>query len=70
MPETPRYKVNVKGASLEEGQTAFPGDIEIEDESKEVEKPVSGGFADFKRHFGQWKYGKVLLGTAYCWFAL
>ncbi|KAL2913993.1 hypothetical protein HK105_206439 [Polyrhizophydium stewartii] len=27
-------------------------------------------WADFKAHFGQWKNAKVLIGTAYCWFAL
>jgi PHS family inorganic phosphate transporter-like MFS transporter len=27
-------------------------------------------WADFRRHFGQWKNGKVLLGTAWSWFAL
>ena len=26
--------------------------------------------ADFIAHFGQWKNGKHLLGTAYSWFAL
>lgn len=26
--------------------------------------------ADFVAHFSQWKNGKVLLGTAYSWFAL
>jgi len=25
---------------------------------------------DFRNHFGQWKNGKVLLGTAWSWFAL
>jgi PHS family inorganic phosphate transporter-like MFS transporter len=27
-------------------------------------------WADFRRHFGQWKHGKVLFGTAWSWFAL
>jgi PHS family inorganic phosphate transporter-like MFS transporter len=31
---------------------------------------VKASFQDFKRHFGQWRYGRVLLGTAYSWFAL
>ena len=26
--------------------------------------------SDFRKHFGQWKNGKVLLGTAWSWFAL
>ncbi len=27
-------------------------------------------FRDFFAHYGQWKYGKVLLGTAGSWFFL
>jgi len=27
-------------------------------------------FADFRRHFGKWENMKVLIGTAYSWFAL
>lgn len=29
-----------------------------------------GSFKDFIHHFGQWKYGKILLGTAGSWFML
>jgi MFS transporter, PHS family, inorganic phosphate transporter len=32
--------------------------------------PPEASFHDFIQHFGQWKNGKVLLGTAGCWFAL
>jgi len=41
-----------------------------------VEKPASAGqvagssWKGFKDHFGQWKYGKVLLGCALSWFLL
>ncbi|CAR25481.1 hypothetical protein ZYGR_0A00420 [Zygosaccharomyces rouxii] len=27
-------------------------------------------FKDFCHHFGQWKYGKILFGTAFSWFCL
>lgn len=27
-------------------------------------------WSDFRKHFGQWKNGKVLLGTAWSWFTL
>ena len=27
-------------------------------------------WVDFSRYFGKWQNGKVLLGTAYSWFAL
>lgn len=32
--------------------------------------PPKASFKDFYRHFGQWKNGKVLLGTASSWFLL
>ena len=32
--------------------------------------PQKASFKDFCRHFGQWKYGKILLGTAGTWFML
>ncbi|SMN20480.1 similar to Saccharomyces cerevisiae YML123C PHO84 High-affinity inorganic phosphate (Pi) transporter and low-affinity manganese transporter [Maudiozyma saulgeensis] len=32
--------------------------------------PPKASFKDFCRHFGQWKYGKILLGTAGTWFML
>jgi len=32
--------------------------------------PPQASFRDFVRHFGQWKNGKVLLGTAGSWFVL
>ncbi|EDO14633.1 hypothetical protein Kpol_309p1 [Vanderwaltozyma polyspora DSM 70294] len=32
--------------------------------------PPKASFKDFRHHFGQWKYGKILLATAGCWFML
>lgn len=32
--------------------------------------PPSASWHDFFHHFGQWKNGKVLLGTAGSWFCL
>ncbi|KAF6009323.1 Inorganic phosphate transporter pho84 [Brettanomyces bruxellensis] len=32
--------------------------------------PAKGSWKDFWGHFGQWRYGKILLGTAGCWFTL
>jgi PHS family inorganic phosphate transporter-like MFS transporter len=34
------------------------------------EAPPKASFRDFKRFFGLWKNGKVLLGTAGSWFLL
>ncbi|KAF5392299.1 hypothetical protein D9757_001386 [Collybiopsis confluens] len=36
---------------------------------QKLEAPVAS-WADFRAHFGQWKNMKVLIGTAYSWFAL
>ena len=33
-------------------------------------EPPKASFRDFTKHFGQWKNGKVLLGTAGSWFLL
>ncbi|GMM47577.1 phosphate transporter [Pichia kluyveri] len=40
--------------------------------SQQVEDltPPKASFKDFCHHFGQWKYGKILLGTAGSWFML
>ncbi|QNP95240.1 YALIA101S15e00716g1_1 [Yarrowia lipolytica] len=32
--------------------------------------PPKASFKDFCRHFGQWKHGKILIGTAGSWFFL
>lgn len=47
--------------------------IAVNAQSKQVvdeHVPIKASWADFRRHFGQWRYGKVLFGTAYSWFAL
>ncbi|RKP12277.1 phosphate:H+ symporter [Piptocephalis cylindrospora] len=42
----------------------------IETEEDEGIAPAKASWSDFFRHFGQWRYGKVLIGTAVSWFAL
>lgn len=32
--------------------------------------PPKASFKDFCHHFGKWKYGKLLFGTAFTWFCL
>ncbi|GME88410.1 unnamed protein product [Ambrosiozyma monospora] len=52
------------------------GDIEYLQETDAVAPttpdyaPPKASFKDFCSHFGQWKHGKILLGTAGCWFML
>ncbi|KAI9225264.1 MAG: phosphate transporter [Piptocephalis tieghemiana] len=36
----------------------------------EEEAPIKASWSDFFHHFGQWRFGKVLIGTAVSWFAL
>ncbi|CAK9435494.1 uncharacterized protein LODBEIA_P02210 [Lodderomyces beijingensis] len=65
--ESPRYSLDVKSSD--------PADIEkaakaVLDEVAQDTAPPKASFTDFWRHFGQWKYGKILLGTAGSWFML
>ncbi|KAL9558893.1 hypothetical protein MBANPS3_000670 [Mucor bainieri] len=79
IPETPRYTMDIenkfeKGISdakafIEKG--AASGDYTEETAVQVVhDGPPKATWKDFRHHFGQWKYGKVLIGTAYSWFAL
>jgi MFS transporter, PHS family, inorganic phosphate transporter len=75
MPESPRYKIQVQQAK--EKLAAEGRDASDETLLEAGMTPgshgahhVVGSFADFKAHFGKWENGKVLLGCAYCWFAL
>lgn len=65
--ESPRYALDItehdnleKVADAEAALDAVAHDI----------APPKASFKDFWRHFGQWKYGKILLGTAGSWFTL
>jgi len=80
-PETPRYNMDVKGdieAGLKSAKKAAGTTTAEEEENLEVsivvravEKPAAAGtWKGFKEHFGQWKYGKILLGCALSWFLL
>ncbi|KAI8091153.1 phosphate:H+ symporter [Gilbertella persicaria] len=77
IPETPRYTMDIEN-KFEQGLTdakafistgARAGDYQPESIETKQEIPKAS-WADFRRHFSQWRYGKVLLGTAYSWFAL
>ena len=78
IPETPRFTIDVeqkieKGiqdakAFIEKGASA--GDYTDNIAIARTNTSPKASWADFRRHFGQWQNGKVLLGTAYSWFAL
>jgi PHS family inorganic phosphate transporter-like MFS transporter len=75
IPETPRFTMDVErnfnqaqqdvDAMLTSGKFAVDPDAVVQ----RVEAPKAS-WKDFFRHFGQWKNGKILLGTSFSWFAL
>lgn len=78
IPESPRYTLDVNyNIDVEKDGSEKENDV-----VHTVEKNQSingaqiamtnkkGSFKDFIHHFGQWKYGKILLGTAGSWFML
>ncbi|CAK4022801.1 Repressible high-affinity phosphate permease [Lecanosticta acicola] len=83
IPETPRYTFDVsrdvvKGGSdvkayLSGTAEGVPDEItrvtNMRDAAPQMDIPKAS-FKDFGRHLGKWKYGKVLLGTAFSWFTL
>jgi len=77
IPETPRYTINIE-RDIVQGEDDVDGFLSLEcprgrDKSvphPELEITPRGSCRDFIKHFRQWQYGKVLLGTAGCWFFL
>ncbi|EXJ66083.1 MFS transporter, PHS family, inorganic phosphate transporter [Cladophialophora psammophila CBS 110553] len=83
IPETPRYTFDVARDSekavedvkaYQSGQhEGHPDEVSraavLQDSRQRLETPKAS-WADFRRHYTQWKHGKVLLGTAGSWFFL
>ncbi|TKA65455.1 Repressible high-affinity phosphate permease [Friedmanniomyces simplex] len=83
IPETPRYTFDVsrdivKGGSdvkayLSSKPEGIPDEVArvqgMRDAAPQLDIPKAS-LKDFMGHYGQWKYGKVLLGTAGSWFFL
>lgn len=86
IPETIRYTLDVsrnekvaaadaikyvsgKLGSAKLGDVGYTPDAQIIVEQT-PNGPPKASFRDFAHHFGQWKNGKVLLGTAGSWFVL
>lgn len=83
IPETPRYTFDV-ARDVEKGGEDVKAYIHGRSEGKvdevkraqmmtaaasDVYQPKAS-WADFRSHYGQWRYGKILLGTAGAWFFL
>lgn len=86
IPESPRYTLDIsydlnKGtADISKFVSGEHGNADLDQiarleraptavEAVDIQAPKAS-FKDFCRHFGQWKYGKILLGTAGSWFCL
>ena len=76
VPETPRYTMDVERdvnqASKDITSVLSSGRYEERQagaQIQQVEVPEQS-WADFKNYFGQWKNGKVLLGTSMSWLTL
>ncbi|KAG6816273.1 hypothetical protein H0H93_008224, partial [Arthromyces matolae] len=75
IPETPRFVMdierNVQQASDDIRNILSTGTFRVDPDApiERVNAPKAS-LSDFLRHFGRWKNGKVLLGTAWSWFAL
>ncbi|KAK7052464.1 inorganic phosphate transporter [Favolaschia claudopus] len=76
VPETPRFTMdierNVLRASEDLNEAVSTGRLHCNRDSiilQRVDSP-SASWSDFVTYFGKWENGKILLGTAYSWFAL
>ncbi len=75
IPETPRFTMDVE-RNIQQA-TADISNVLTTGKSRENPDAViqraeapRATWADFTSHFGKWENGKVLIGTAYSWFAL
>jgi PHS family inorganic phosphate transporter-like MFS transporter len=75
IPETPRFTMdierNVKQASQDVDTYLTSGTFVVDPDAviQRVKAPKASR-RDFFAYFGRWENGKILLGTAYSWFAL
>ncbi|PBK75506.1 phosphate permease [Armillaria solidipes] len=75
IPETPRFTMDVERniqqatADIENVLTTGKSHENPDAVIQRAEAPRAT-WADFTSHFGKWENGKVLIGTAYSWFAL
>jgi MFS transporter, PHS family, inorganic phosphate transporter len=83
IPETPRYTFDVSrdvvkaGSDIKAYLSSAPEGVPDElarvqtlKESAAALEVPKASWGDFVRHYSQWKYGKILLGTAGSWFML
>ena len=83
IPETPRYTFDVSRDVVQAGSDikaylnkmpeGVPDEVDraqsMREQAPQIDIPKAS-LRDFWGHYSQWKYGKVLLGTAGSWFFL
>jgi PHS family inorganic phosphate transporter-like MFS transporter len=75
IPETPRFTLDIERnmrQAIKDVDGNWKG-IQTGPDNSVVTHKIDvprASWADFRNHFGQWKNGKVLFGTAWSWFAL
>jgi PHS family inorganic phosphate transporter-like MFS transporter len=75
IPETPRFTMdierNITQASEDINGVLTTGQFNHDPDAvvQRADAPRAS-WADFTAYFGKWENGKILLGTAYSWFAL
>ncbi|EGV65556.1 hypothetical protein CANTEDRAFT_113175 [Yamadazyma tenuis ATCC 10573] len=65
--ESPRYQLDINEV---DDLAVKSGQIDVVEEELKALTPPKASLKDFFHHFGQWKYGRILLGTAGSWFML
>jgi len=73
IPETPRFTMDIE-RNIQQASKDIEAVLALKEENDiplgtKTNAPVAS-WSDFRRHFGQWKYMKVLIGTSWSWFVL
>ncbi|KAG6852628.1 hypothetical protein C0991_010325 [Blastosporella zonata] len=76
IPETPRFTLDIERNVQQAADDIHRVLTGSENSTVDPDAPVQrsdapkASWADFRRHFGQWRNMKILIGTAWSWFAL
>ena len=65
--ESPRYHLDVD--EHDDLEKVVEAEVVLDKAAADI-APPKASFVEFWKHFGQWRYGKILIGTAGSWFML
>ncbi|KAF9067252.1 phosphate transporter [Rhodocollybia butyracea] len=73
IPETPRFTMDIE-RNIQQASRDIETVLALKEENDiplgtKTNVPAAS-WSDFRKHFGQWKYMKVLIGTSWSWFVL